>query len=215
LTLDRSILIDAGLKLLDEVGLEGLTLRRLAASLGVQAPALYWHFKNKQELLDQMATAVLVAATRENPPNPRAKWDKWATNYARGLRTILLRYRDGARMVSGTQVTDNSLYVAMEVSLRILVDAGFTLYMSTVVMSTLYSYVVGFVIEEQAVHPRPDEFVEIYDPKKRAERMNSDKLPLAQKAGEYLFQNFDRRFEAGLRAIIEGMAQRKTPKAKR
>jgi len=50
--LERDLVVNTALKLLDEVGLDGLTLRKLAAELGVQAPALYWHFKNKQALLD-------------------------------------------------------------------------------------------------------------------------------------------------------------------
>jgi len=56
--LDPALVVLVALKLLDEVGLDGLTLRRLAAELGVQAPALYWHFANKRELLDHMAQAI-------------------------------------------------------------------------------------------------------------------------------------------------------------
>src|SRR5262245_36093000 len=62
MALDRETVVRTALRVLDEVGLEGLTLRRIAAELDVQAPALYWHFKNKQELLDEMATTMLVDA---------------------------------------------------------------------------------------------------------------------------------------------------------
>ena len=48
-------MVRATLRLLDEVGLDGLTLRRLAAELDAKAPALYWHFANKQQPLDHMA----------------------------------------------------------------------------------------------------------------------------------------------------------------
>ena len=61
MALDRAQVVTAAIELLDEVGLDGLTLRRLAQELGVQAPALYWHFKDKQELLDQMM--VTISAT--------------------------------------------------------------------------------------------------------------------------------------------------------
>ena len=53
--LDREHVVRVALRLLDEAGLDGLTLRRLAAELDVKAPALYWHFANKQDLLDHMA----------------------------------------------------------------------------------------------------------------------------------------------------------------
>jgi TetR/AcrR family tetracycline transcriptional repressor len=213
MALERSAMIAAGLKLLDEVGLEGLTLRRLASELGVQAPAIYWHFKSKQDLLDHMASTVLVAGVRGIPFNRRMRWDRWAMEYGRGLRRILLLHRDGARMISGTQLADNSLYAPMENSLLILSDAGFSSYLSIVALSTLYSYVVGFVIEEQAVCPRPNEFIDFYDPEKRAQRVDGKKFPRAQKAGGYLFTKFDRRFEDGLKLIVAGMAARKPVKA--
>lgn len=61
--IDRRQVVDTALRLLNEVGLDGLTLRRIAKELNVQAPALYWHFKNKQELLDEMATEMFRRMT--------------------------------------------------------------------------------------------------------------------------------------------------------
>ena len=209
--LDRPTMIAAALELLDEAGLDGLTLRRLASKLNVQAPAIYWHFKNKQELLDEMASAVLRVGIQQLPVARGVKWDKWAMAYGKGLRRILLLHRDGARMVSGTRLTDNSLYAPMELALRTLVDAGFSSYLSLVALSTIYSYVVGFVIEEQAVCPRPGERDEFYSPQQRGQRVDADRFPLALEAGDHLFSNFDRRFEDGLKLIVAGIAARKPP----
>ena len=50
--LDRDVILQAALSLLDEVGMDKLSTRLLAERLGVQQPALYWHFKNKRALLD-------------------------------------------------------------------------------------------------------------------------------------------------------------------
>ena len=52
--LQREAVIRTALELLNDVGMEGLTTRRLAERLGVQQPALYWHFKNKTEVLTAM-----------------------------------------------------------------------------------------------------------------------------------------------------------------
>ena len=57
--LDRERVVRAALALLDEVGLDGLTLRRLAQDLGVKAPALYWHVASKADLLHEMAVTML------------------------------------------------------------------------------------------------------------------------------------------------------------
>ena len=55
--MNRDMVARAGLKLLNEVGLEQLTLRRLGVELNVQAATIYWHFKSKEELIDEMATS--------------------------------------------------------------------------------------------------------------------------------------------------------------
>ncbi|EBR7419052.1 TetR family transcriptional regulator, partial [Salmonella enterica] len=50
--LDKGTVIAAALELLNEVGMDSLTTRKLAERLKVQQPALYWHFQNKRALLD-------------------------------------------------------------------------------------------------------------------------------------------------------------------
>src|SRR5437868_1714445 len=111
MALDRGIVVDAALRLLNEVGLEGLSLRRLATDLHVQAPALYWHFKSKQELLDEMATAILTRAIGTMEPTAAGQsWSEWLRGYGEGLRRMLLAYRDGARVFSGTYLTDPAMY---------------------------------------------------------------------------------------------------------
>ncbi|HYK35358.1 TetR/AcrR family transcriptional regulator C-terminal domain-containing protein [Alloacidobacterium sp.] len=205
--LDRTIVIDSALKLLDEVGLEGLTLRRLAAVLDVQAPAIYWHFKNKQELLDEMATTALMRGLKEMSWSTRTRWEKWGLAYGRNLRRIFLTYRDGARMISGTRLTDTSLYKPMEGALGRLAEMGYSNYQAVVALSTIYSYVVGFVIEEQAA--AGDAFFEL---EARNARIDPAQ-PLAREAGKYIFTQYDRRFMDGLRIIIAGLAAtRKQPK---
>src|SRR6202167_5802542 len=96
---NREIVVAAGLKLLNEVGLEQLTLRRLAKELKIQAPTLYWHFQSKQELIDAMATLVLAEGAPSLVPSKGARgWKAWVNAFGMGLRQTLLRYRDGARV---------------------------------------------------------------------------------------------------------------------
>jgi AcrR family transcriptional regulator len=58
--LQRETVARAALQLVDEVGLDGLTTRRLATSLNIQSPTLYWHFTNKQELVNCMAEVMVT-----------------------------------------------------------------------------------------------------------------------------------------------------------
>jgi TetR/AcrR family transcriptional regulator, tetracycline repressor protein len=207
MALDRKIILDAAFGILNESGYESLTLRRLAQGLGVQAPAIYWHFKNKRELLDEMGTEVMREAIADAPAeNAALSWEGWAIDFGISLRRTLLRYREGARMFSGTYLTDASLFAAQDASLRKLTGAGFTLQEAVFGMGTLYSYTIGFVIEEQAVRPMQDEANPQYDLAERNRRIDAEMYPLAYAAGRETFTNCDLRFQAGLGTIVSGMA---------
>ncbi|GLY04189.1 MULTISPECIES: TetR/AcrR family transcriptional regulator C-terminal domain-containing protein [Actinoplanes] len=58
--LSRSGLRAAALAIIDAEGLDGLSMRKLAAALSVSAPALYFHYPTKEHLLDDMATEIMA-----------------------------------------------------------------------------------------------------------------------------------------------------------
>jgi len=204
---NREILTRGALSLLNEVGLEQLSLRRLGANLKVRAGAMYWHFKSKEELLDEMATVLLADAAPELlPTRRRDDWANWVATFGEGLRTALLRCRDGARMVSGTKLTNTEYMKATEAVGLQLVKAGFTARQAVVMLSTVYSYTLSFVMEEQAVFPRPGERSKEYDLQKRSERLATTALPLMRRAGPILFDRFEQRYKEGLALILHGAA---------
>ncbi|HUB29360.1 MAG TPA: TetR/AcrR family transcriptional regulator C-terminal domain-containing protein [Terracidiphilus sp.] len=205
--LDRQFIVRQAFLVLNEAGLDGLTLRRLAAQLDVKAPALYWHFKSKQDLLDEMAATVLRDSMENSASLEAIKpWPVWAAAYYRILRLTLLQYRDGAKMFSGTYLTDVDLFAPMEASLRRFVEAGFTLRQSVVGLGALYSYTIGFVIEEQATQLAPGVPNPQYDLTARDQRVRKEKYPLAAAAGAEMFLQHDTRFAEGIALILEGMA---------
>jgi TetR/AcrR family transcriptional regulator, tetracycline repressor protein len=206
--LDRGRVVREALRLLDEVGLEGLTLRRLAGELDVKAPALYWHFRGKQELMDEMATTMLRDLVAESgAPDPDQSWEEFVIESAERLRGMLLAHRDGAKVFAGTYLTDNSLLEWTEVPLKVLTGSGFSLREAVRGFSTVYAYTVGFVIEEQAVYPQPGgPRDERYDSERRAKRIDAERYPLAAAAGEEAFgEGYDERFGHGLQLIVSGM----------
>lgn len=206
MSLDRQLILNHAFSVLNEAGLEGLTLRRLAARLNVKAPAIYWHFKDKQDLLDEMGTQVLREAVANEPVwHKLPTWQEWASAFCVGLRKTFLLYRDGAKMASGTYLTDTKMYAAMEMSLRRFTEAGFTLRQAVVGLRTLYSYTVGFVIEEQAVQPVPGRENTRYDLAVREQRVNKDLHPLAAAAGVEVFTNHDSLFLEGVTYIVRGL----------
>jgi TetR/AcrR family transcriptional regulator, tetracycline repressor protein len=186
MALTRQDIARSGLKLLNEVGLNGLTLRLIAADLGVKAPALYWHVKNKQELLDQMATQMYVdAAADREPPEPLAEWDLVA-HRARALRRMMLAYRDGGKVFSGTYLGEEGL--TDEHPLRRSIESGLDKRRAAMALFTVYSFVIGFTIEEQAVYPVPGELDERY----------------RDATGEAVFRDVDARFGDGLSMVLDG-----------
>ncbi|MEU6235803.1 TetR/AcrR family transcriptional regulator C-terminal domain-containing protein [Kitasatospora sp. NPDC047058] len=200
--LDPAQVVDTALRLLDETGLDGLTLRRIATELDVKAPALYWHFANKQALLDAMATEML----RRMSAGPVTLPDTWQEALAltcRGLRAALLGYRDGARVFSGTRLTDHGHAGAQHALLEVFIRAGFELPDAVQALTTGYAYTTGFVIEEQAIHPVPGERAPGYDAEQRAAAIDPA-YELAAAAGQDIFGGFDR-FERGLAIIVAGV----------
>ncbi|MFJ2831724.1 TetR/AcrR family transcriptional regulator C-terminal domain-containing protein [Streptomyces sp. NPDC087263] len=204
--LDKKQVVETALRLLNEVGLDGLTLRAIAKELDVQAPALYWHFKNKQALLDEMATEMYRRMMAGARPAPDATWRERILASQRGLRAALLGYRDGAKVFSGTRFTNIEHAVDMEANLRALVEAGFTLPQAVRASTTAHYFTLGFVAEEQGVWPLPGERREGYDVEERAARMAD--FPLAASAGAEVFQNFEEGFEEGLFLLIAGIGAR-------
>lgn len=204
----REPVVRAALQLLDREGLEGFTLRKVAAEIGVQAPTLYWRFRNKQDLVDEMATQVLldVGAELMAAPLPAA-WQELTRLVARKLRAMLLRYRDGARMVAGTRVRSPEVYRTMEASLRVFADQGIAAEKAALCFKTVTDFVIGFTIEQQAVAPKPGERTPGYDSESRDAAIDPHLYPLSRSIGGAMFANHDEIFERGLELIISGFAQ--------
>ena len=94
--LTRERIVDAAYTVLDEQGLSGLSMRRVAQDLDVRPGALYYHVANKQELLAEVATRILGDGGDggDGPTAPDAR------SAAGELRDALRRVRDGAEVVS-------------------------------------------------------------------------------------------------------------------
>jgi AcrR family transcriptional regulator len=203
--LTKAAIVTAALGALDETGLDGLTVRVVAARLGVQPPALYWHVRSKQDLLDEMATEIWrQVSTALDALDPGLSWDQVLTAFATIARQVLLSHRDGAKMASGTYLTDPAVLRRQEAGLASLADQGFAVADVVRAYQLLYSFTIGFCIEEQAVAQAGDER---YSLANRAERVGADAHPLVVEAGPAIFGDPGTRF-ADLVAILVDAAGR-------
>jgi len=162
MTLQRSQIVATALQLLNQDGLEGVTVRKVATHLNVHVGGLYWHVKNKQDLLDEMANTILSEefATLQ-PPEPGQVWTNWLVEIAQRLRKAMLAYREGGRVVAGAHlhraVTLAQLFVTIMDALR---AEGFQADEARWLCITVVSYTFGFVIEEQA-GPTPETIAQL------------------------------------------------------
>jgi AcrR family transcriptional regulator len=95
--LSRARVCAEALALVDEEGLEALTMRRLGARLDCEAMSLYRHVKDKADLLDALHAAVLGALEPEEPIDQKKhsqgpEWRVLLGGLARALRSSLLRH---------------------------------------------------------------------------------------------------------------------------
>ncbi len=162
MTLQRSQIVATALQLLNQDGLDGVTVRKVATQLNVHVGGLYWHVKNKQDLLDEMANTILSEefATLQLS-EPGQAWTDWLVEIAQRLRKAMLAYREGGRVVAGAHlhraVTLAQLFVCIVGALR---AEGFQADEARWLCMTVVSYTFGFVIEEQA-GPTPDTIAQL------------------------------------------------------
>lgn len=147
--LDKETVIRTALELLNDVGVDSLTTRKLADRLNVQQPALYWHFQNKRALLDALAEAMLAESHKRSLPEENEDWKVFLKENALSFRKALLSYRDGARVHAGTRPSEPHFGTA-EAQIQLLCKAGFVPRSAVWALSAVSHYVVGSVLEQQA-----------------------------------------------------------------
>ncbi|MGO1854733.1 MAG: TetR/AcrR family transcriptional regulator C-terminal domain-containing protein [Microbacteriaceae bacterium] len=153
MTLTPERIVQEALALLDEDGLDGVTLRRLAARLGVQAPTLYWHVHNKADLLAHLGDAIL-APLGALPDPAGAHWRDWLLEAATHFRASLLAHRDGARVVAAAQASP-AMAAFSERAMSVLVSQDEPLRRARLVVLLIERFTIGLVLEEQSAAADP------------------------------------------------------------
>lgn len=200
----RAQIVQAALAVLDEGGIDAVTVRAVAARLGIRAPALYWHVRDKQELLDEMGTEIhrrVGAAILEQPLDS----DRTAglARYARTLRAEYLAHRDGARTFSGTRLTDPSVLAGQEAWLQAWIRSGVDISDAIDAGELVTAFVVGFVIEEQERLQSGDNRYSLA----QRDAALSATAPLVA-ASAHGRGSSEERFERQLAMVLEGLARR-------
>jgi len=142
----REDLVAVALRLLDTHGLADVSMRRVAAELGLQPSALYHHVPSKQVLLGAVADEVLRRGARDRLASA---WDDRVAEVAHELRDAMLAYRDGAELVSAVIAFGLGAARPLEDLTAALSDAGLPESLVPTAARTVLHFVLGATLEEQ------------------------------------------------------------------
>ncbi len=210
--LDRDRVVRVALELLDEVGLEGLSMRRLADRLGVKAASVYWHVRDKEELLDLVFDRVIGEI--EVPEPEPSRWREQVAEVARDMRRVTNRHRDIARVQLGRFPIGPNALTFSEGLHAILRAGGLPDRTSAYAGQLLPLYVSAFALEEgsglrspSGEEASPEDVLDAirgYLGSLPAERFPN----LVALAGDITGGDPDERFEFGLELLLDGLERR-------
>lgn len=178
--LSKESIIGAAVSILSEFGLSDMTMRRVAKQLNVAPGALYWHFKNKQELIDATSRHLLAPILGRNDEQ-RASISAQET--CAEMRSLMMQTKDGAEVISAAlsnQQLRQELESLISDSLKEPNEVG---------AFTLLHFVVGAVLTEQTQ-------LQIHEFTAGAEDDTQENPADA---------NFEERFNQGLEIILAGL----------
>lgn len=156
MSLQKEAIVEKALEILNRDGLDGVTLRRVASELHVKAASLYWHMRNKRELLDEMAEEMLRSRfASADPPDRNTPWQAWLQGIANNLRQALLSYRDGGLVVAGANPNRAKTFARLGAFILTTLRETYALDLEVAgtLCSTILIYTWASVVEEQTSPP--------------------------------------------------------------
>jgi AcrR family transcriptional regulator len=210
--LSREAVIEAGLKVLREEGIEGVTMRRLAKELDTGAASLYVYVKNREDLLNQMFDAVVGEVDLGDEPDPK-RWREQLVAVLTSARDAMDRYPGIARVPLANVPTGPNASRGADRMLGLLraggVDDRSAAWFVDVVSLYLNaaSYEASIYAEEGRAHEEVDEEIrDAFSQLDPAEHPNIVALMPMLTSGDG-----DARFAFGLQLMIDGLLHTEPP----
>ena len=206
--LNRNVILDAAIALIEREGPGALSMRRLGAQLGVEAMALYHHFESRDELLTAIGDRILEPL---HALELSEDWREACRRFATVLRDVAIA-RPATFQLVGLQPLDTTAsLLAVERLLALLVAEGFAAREALAIYRATVSYARGYALAEATGFT--------VDAARRAGRQRLRALPanefpiLAGHARELAQLDADSGYEFGLQALLDGFASRASPGA--
>jgi TetR/AcrR family tetracycline transcriptional repressor len=212
--LTRERVVEEALAIIAHDGAQALTMRRLAARLGVVPGALYHHVRNKQQLQDLLLDNVLAEV--DIHLNPSLAWTEQLKVLAHRLRQVLEDHPGVAGILKTRDPLGPHSLALAEAFLGPLQTAGFGDREAGLAFFLLLDYTIGFAVStpatsvnaqrlrDHAIRSQLHQFFRSLPP---------DRFPALVALGEHVWiDNRDERFTAGLQVLVDGLEHaRNTP----
>ena len=216
--LTRDRIVAEALRLLDAEGAEALSMRKLAAALGVGTTSLYWHVANRDELIELVVNEINAEVDVPGAGEVH-DWREATRRYARSVRSGIVRHRwvvsELAHLVAA--VPGPNLSRTTERMLAVFEAAGFQLAEAERALNTVSAYVAGIALSEAALRgmlarqgQTPQEWLDEMmrssgDVTEGHERLRTLTDGYAGLDPE---QTMDEEFEYGLERVLDGLQAR-------
>jgi len=168
--LTRAAVVDRALRLADADGLDALTIRKLAAELGVTPMALYWHFRGKEELIAGLADRIW-GEIRTDVDRSAPWWDQLRV-MMESLVEVLRTHASASALLMSSEKLGPSHWQATETTLEILRGAGFDPRQASEIARYALWTGLTLVMSEPGFEPG-------LEPPERAEMMRRKQVELA------------------------------------
>lgn len=145
--LNRQRVLAAAMELTDAEGLAALTMRRLAAGIGVEAMSLYHHVPNKDALLDGLVESVIqeIEEALSTAPSPEADdWRSLLRDRSLTARDVMVRHPWAPGLIGSRPTIPASLWAYYESILAVMIDGGLTYDLAHRGLHSLGSMTLGF-----------------------------------------------------------------------
>jgi AcrR family transcriptional regulator len=146
--LSRDRILAAALAYTDQHGLQALSMRKLAAELGVEAMSLYNHIDNKDDILVGIADLVFAEVVIPTPAS--ASWDERTRAVAESARQALAAHEQIVPIILAGSNRGPAYLQMMESGVGALREAGFSADMAHHGWHTLVAHVLGYVLQQTA-----------------------------------------------------------------
>jgi AcrR family transcriptional regulator len=201
--LSRERVLDAAIKLADQGGLESLSMRKLGQELGVEAMALYYHFANKDEVIDGIVDIVF---SQIDLPASGVDWKSAMRQRAVSLRDVLLRHRWAIGLMESRRKPGPANLRHHDVVIGSLRSAGLDMPTIAHAYSLVDSYIYGFALFTMNIPFDPSEEVaELGQGVLRAFPVNAYPNLVAYISAMRPGYNYGDEFEYGLDLILDGL----------